>query len=225
MKLLKKKIKPDVLDPVPLLDTSPISQPGDIQPYPEHLVNSPEPIGFPSLEFQEDIYRISSQGVFGSEITSILDVGCGRGDFGSYVKRVVNADIEYTGIDLNPLHIEIGKQKFANVGKFNLVSGNVLDYSHTADICVINSIFDNNYDNHAEDKYEYFKKVLIKSLDISNMGVVVLALNDRFENEPYITYDMSAIVHILTEFELKFSLENAYQYPNVFKLMIQKQTF
>lgn len=225
MKLLKKKIKPDVLDPIPLLDTSPISQPGDIQPYPEYLVKNPEAVGYPTLEFQEDIYRISVQGVFNSYITSVLDIGCGRGDFGSYIKRLVNPDIEYTGIDLNSLHIDIGKKKFSNVGKFELLAGNVLEYSHTADICILNSIFDSNYDNHVEDKYEYFKKILTKALDISTLGVVIVALNDRFENEPYITYNMSEIVQILTGFELKFSLENAFPYPNVFKLMVDKQTF
>ncbi len=222
MKLLKKKIRN--AEPSIQLDTSDISPPENVPQYPEHLINSSEIVGFPTLEFQEDIYRLSAQGVFDPSIKSVLDIGCGRGDFGSYLKRVVNQDIEYTGIDINPLHIDVGKSKFKDFTNFNLVSGNVLDYSNTADICVINSILENNYDNHVIDKYEYFKKILIKALDISDVGVVIIALNDRYENEPYITHNMADIVTILTELELKFSLENAF-YPNVFKLMIQKQNF
>lgn len=227
MKLLKKKIKEPTsdtnLDLDVVIPTNP-EIPPSIVPYPEHLISSPEVVGYPTLEFQENIYRLSVQGVFDPAIKSVLDIGCGRGDFGSYLKKVVNPELDYTGIDMNPLHVDIGKYKFKDFLNFNLISGNILEYSGTHDICVINSIFENNYDNHTTDKYEYFKEILIKALDISDLGVVIIALNDRYPNEPYITHNMSEIVKILTELELKFSLENT-ELPNVYKVMIHKQSF
>lgn len=221
MKLLKKKIKEPISDIV--LDTDDAIPTPDVS-YPDHLISSPEVIGYPTLEFQENIYRLSAQGVFDPSINSILDIGCGRGDFGSYLKKVVNSELDYTGIDMNPLHIDIGKYKFKDFQKFNLIAENVLNYSGTHDICVINSIFENNYDNHSESTYDYFKKILYKALDISDIGVVIVALNDRFKNEPYTTFNMAEITSILTELELKFSIENT-EFSNVFKIMIHKQTF
>ena len=49
--------------------------------------------------------------LFGEELTSILDIGCGFGDFCFYLKNL-KSSIKYTGVDINESLIGVAKRSF-----------------------------------------------------------------------------------------------------------------
>lgn len=190
--------------------------------YPDYVINSPQTVGYPSSEYQEGIYRYLSADIFGYDITSVLDVGCGRGDYGSYLKRVINPDIEYTGIDINQLLIDVGKHKFKDFTKFNLIHGNILDYSGTYDICILNYIFNNNYDSYIISKYDYLLSVIDKALNISNYGIVLTILDDTQTTDDIIGFNISEITNILNSLQLPYVIYKTYNI-STYKIIISKE--
>lgn len=192
--------------------------------YPEYVVNLPQTVGYPSLEFQEGLYRYISTDIFSYNITSVLDIGCGRGDYGSYIKKVINPDIEYTGIDLNPLLIDVGIHKFKEFDKFNLIRDNILNYSGTHDICILNYTFNNNYDSYTINKNDYLSNVIFKALGISNYGIVLTILDDTQEEPGIIGFNMSEIISLLNQFQLPYVIDKTYNI-STYKIIISKENF
>lgn len=67
----------------------------------------------------------------------LLDVGCGTGEFYSYIKQKFN-DIKYEGIDLSDKMVNLCKSKH-DVNLFK--QANVLDYINQKDYIIANGIF------------------------------------------------------------------------------------
>jgi 2-polyprenyl-3-methyl-5-hydroxy-6-metoxy-1,4-benzoquinol methylase len=66
-----------------------------------------------SLESQQLRFAVLSQvGVLNG--TSVLDVGCGMGDFYNWLQKK-GFDIKYTGIDITPKMIEISRKRFPGI--------------------------------------------------------------------------------------------------------------
>lgn len=57
------------------------------------------------------------------EGTKLLDIGCGTGELLEYLP----AYIEYTGIDVNPLYIELAHKKYGDRGHFELIDVNNIE--------------------------------------------------------------------------------------------------
>ena len=91
----------------------------------DYLLTSPEIVGWMATEEQELLF--SALLLFYNSNQSVLDVGCGRADLQSYIKRLLKVDsIEYTGIDLNTNLIDLAKRKYPNV---NVKTGDILTES------------------------------------------------------------------------------------------------
>ena len=58
-----------------------------------------EAVGFENRESQWNAYRIISQYI--NPEGSVLDFGCGRGEFKSFFLDEFSYDLDYTGIDMN----------------------------------------------------------------------------------------------------------------------------
>ena len=48
-------------------------------------------------------------------IESLLDIGCAAGGLGNSLKSLLKDKLDYTGIDINPESIKIGKKLFHNL--------------------------------------------------------------------------------------------------------------
>ena len=82
---------------------------------PDYLEYSAEAVGYQDRASQWDIYRTMTTYVVPDEENSlsILDFGCGRGDFERfYETEFPGSDIDYVGIDFNQQIIDAGKKAY-----------------------------------------------------------------------------------------------------------------
>ncbi len=101
--------------------------------------------------------------------SSILDVGCGFGDYHNFLKS--NCwDGRYLGIDINGSLLEVARKQFVNI---NVKELDILEseIEQKYDFVMGSGIF--NAKLHHEDNNKYIEKMLSKMYDISNYGVAV----------------------------------------------------
>ncbi|MBI2610933.1 class I SAM-dependent methyltransferase [Candidatus Kaiserbacteria bacterium] len=53
----------------------------------------------------------------------LLDIGCGSGELLEYLP----SHVRYTGVDVNPLYIELARKKYGNQGRFELIDVNDIE--------------------------------------------------------------------------------------------------
>ncbi len=204
------------------------------EPFPDYMLNDSNYVGYESQKLQYTIYRAAEFGTIVTGIESILDVGCGRGDFGDYIlSRYPN--VKYTGIDISNLAIQVGEYKYGEkYSQFRYLLQNALfdnnltveqkfDYVYhinnlSIDYGLIPDIKSENV------RYEYLKQLIIKSLDICNIGVVFTLYNDASESSGQLQFSLSPVSKILYDMNLKFAIDNT-DIPDVYKLVILKNSF
>ena len=130
----------------------------------EELLNSPEIVGWLSVEEQELLF--SALLLFYSPEQSLLDVGCGRADLFGYCNKLFGATIPYKGIDYNPNILNVAAQKYTGV---NVEAVDVLNSDESKFDWVVGSGLFNLLDN--EDMETYSKTVIQKMYDKSNIGI------------------------------------------------------
>tara|TARA_Y100000389_G_C17404848_1_gene487474 strand:- start:490 stop:1260 length:771 start_codon:yes stop_codon:yes gene_type:complete len=224
-------IEPDTKEEV---ENPPEIKTVNTQPMPDHLINDPQSVGYPDLQTQEDIYRNAVFGILSSEPDIILDVGCGRGDFGHYIRTVVNPDIVYRGIDTNDIMIEAGRQKYSEV----LASNEIENFNLETKLFDVNEVDDTIYDwifhvtnmtvNYGYtvpfNQYDYLEQIIDKTIQQSNKGSVFVLLNDHNATESYLHYNIGSVAKMLHERGVKFAIDNS-DFPNMFKLIIFNNPF
>ncbi|MCK5640241.1 MAG: class I SAM-dependent methyltransferase [Gammaproteobacteria bacterium] len=83
----------------------------------------PNALYWSSREIQEKRFQVLSEiGIQSGD--SVLDVGCGFGDLAAYLEGQ-NLELDYTGIDLSPDLIEVGREKYPQA-KFSV--GDLFDF-------------------------------------------------------------------------------------------------
>ena len=130
---------------------------------PEYLLNAPQIVGWGSTQEQELLF--SALLLFYSPKMSILDAGCGRADLYGYLTRLFQTDIPYTGIDYNPNHLILAKEKYPSV---NVKSLDILNLSENHDWVVGSGLF--NIKDH-NDLTEYAKQCIDKMYESANIGI------------------------------------------------------
>lgn len=152
-----------------------------------------------------------------SESFSILDIGCGFGDFVKYLNAKKDiSDYSYHGIDLMDEMIEIAKKEFKNNDKISFEVGDFLE-KHLVrkfDYVIASGVF--NIRMVEDDNYDVVEKFLKKALDCCNDGGIVsfdfqsdkvdfFADNDvAFYNSP------EKILSIAYKFSRRVMLNNLY---------------
>lgn len=107
---------------------------------------------------------------------SILDLGCGFGDFLLYCR---NHDLkaEYLGIDINPLLIAEARKRFPE-GRFE-VKDIQTDPIPEVDYVISTSSF--NVKLEKQDNYEFAEDILRKSYKLARKGVAIDFMSDYVE--------------------------------------------
>ena len=80
---------------------------------PEYLEHSAEAVGYGNREMQWNLYRSITAHI--PEGSSILDFGCGRGDYKLFHADDYTFDIDYIGIDMNENLINAGKSVYGDL--------------------------------------------------------------------------------------------------------------
>ena len=201
--------------------------------FPEYMINDTDFIGYSDSSLQYAVYNAAAFGTIQTGTESVLDVGCGRGDFGNYLLSMY-PNINYTGIDLNPVMIDVGKFKYVNLNNFNLQlekfdstykSDVTYDWVyHVTDLTINYGVYPDLNPFEDDNRYVILKEIIRKSLEISTKGVVLILLNNKESYDSYLNYSFDKISEILYELNLPFGIDNS-DIPNVFKLTVLKTTF
>lgn len=219
---LNETLTEEVIPP----ESLPVNTENNKEKFPSYMFNDPEWVGYPSVDMQEDIYRSAAYGLYMTPETTVLDVGCGRGDFGDYIKSVINPDVKYKGIDLNPIMIDVGKQKYPKLNlaneTFNISEES--DEYHDWIFHINNLIID--YGLSDLEYNTYVKSIIDKSLKMCNIGTVLFLLNSKNHSEEgiFLYSDMNIIIKKLFDSNLRFAIDNT-DFENLYKIIIFKQPF
>jgi len=158
------------------------------QPIPAGIVDySTDVVGYPNREIQYKTYaKINS--LIPIE-DSILDFGCGRGDFYNWVKSIPGHESKkYIGVDFDKSLIQSGNNLYKDISLIDS-NWNSISRSLNADWCInINSM---NYDyNQSKDTKKYLQKTIKKMLKHANKGVILLLASELVLNDiPWTQYN------------------------------------
>ena len=144
---------------------------------PEYLEYSAEAVGYENRQNQWDTYRIVS-GYF-EDGDSILDFGCGRGDFERFFNTEFQQELEYTGIDFNQQLIDAGKKAYK--GEVELICKDwfKIDRDLSADWCMNVNSSNLRYDADTTRSDEiYLKDSITKMMQHCTKGSIILLSSD-----------------------------------------------
>jgi Trans-aconitate methyltransferase len=135
----------------------------------KHGLN-PQSLNWGSQQSQETRFKILA-GIAELKNQSILDVGCGLGDFYNWLK-VEEKDTVYHGIDITPKMIETASARFPGV-RFDIGTVEDIVEDESYDFVFASGIF---YLVENE-PYSFMKKTILKMLSISKKGIAFNSLS------------------------------------------------
>ncbi len=118
-------------------------------------------------------------GFINGDVTSILDVGCGFGDFGSFIKTH-DRSIKYTGLDINKNLIAVAEQNNSVCGNF--LCGTLEELSQdicTHDLVIASGIFNLKLQNQHNEKHIF--DTLSLMFENCNLGIAADFMTDRVD--------------------------------------------
>ena len=182
-------------DPLPIrdgyVDNMPITEEalGDLDD--NYLKADPQVVGYRSLAEQEIVYDFVSSN-FDATQESILDIGCGRGDFLRHIQNLYQSDVKYHGIDMNKVLVGIAKE-LSPSSEFTATNLFKLDGNYAADWVIniggLSVVYEPSKDF---DIMEALKNTVTKMMELADTGIVIslLSLNtSEAYDEGYLAYD------------------------------------
>jgi len=157
-----------------------------------YLEDSAGIVGYATREEQQKAYAE----IIGTipQGSSILDFGCGRGDFFAWHETTYGkGNCDYTGIDANETLVDIGNKIYDDI---NLVCDDwfQLEGVENKDWCI--NIRSNNlrYDHQVEvTDFEYVTQTIDKMFEMCNQGVIISLSSNKFEVDNQIAYNAGDI--------------------------------
>ena len=178
-----------------------------INELPGYLLNDPEIVGYPNLEFQELIYNWVGSKIPVHQDVSIKDLGCGRGDFYGWLQDQ-GSNARYLGIDLNPNLCEVAKVKYP---KINIIADDFLNCEIQSDYTI--SIGTLNEDN-GNDKWDNFNKTLNYAINTTKRSILFVLSRNSDNLEGFNDFPFNELFNNLPQdvlFEIDYSkLEEIY---------------
>ena len=183
-------------EPTPVADAKPVE-------FPEYILNDPEIVGYVDEETQMSFYKLAVDGIDIDVNTSIMDLGCGRGDFFKYIYDLGTGCTDYVGYELNGRLLDAGMIKYKDFDIIDFKHENFLNpipkdtdplEYQTADwtFNILNLAL--NYDNHSTDKWEHFDAVLAASMLLCEKGSIFILLSDNGGVQEYVHHPIDEVV-------------------------------
>jgi len=148
---------------------------------------------------------------------SVLDVGCGFGDFCDFLEKR-KLKIQYSGYDISSKFIEIARKrhpdkifKVKDILKENL--RNKFDYVISSGICNL----------RISDNTNFLKKILVKSFELSKLGVAANMISNYvdYEDEDLYYYRSDEIFTFSKNLTKRVALRHDYM-PFEFTIYLYK---
>ena len=150
---------------------------------------------------------------------SVLDVGCGFGDYFNYLKQRGIKNIKYCGIDISNKIVDFAKEKNSLA---NVIQGNVLDLSDDEKYDYVISLGFNCVKTGSN--WETLTQVLDKMWKLSKKGIAYNAVSTFSETSPRKIYFVSpakVIDYIMTNLTYKVVFRHDYM-PHDFTIFAYK---
>lgn len=155
---------------------------------------------------------------------SVLDIGCGFGDFARFLEESKSPPKFYTGLDINNDLLEIARStNFSFLSSFHcaniLERQSCLDSFESSHTFVIAAgLLNYNFHDSLDKMYEFAIAMIERMLSLSTDRVIIdfipLDRSDSYQPEPYIAlYSVPQILSYLTGRGLMFTLDLS-QKPN-----------
>jgi len=150
--------------------------------------------------------------------SSILDVGCGIGDFYGWARRK-RKSINYTGIDITPSAIELAKNKYPGVD-FYVKDIHSIRYARTKyDYVIASGIFNRKVGKH----YNFVSKSITNMFKLCNKGIAFNIMSNRadFMQKDEYYADPGRILDFCLKISRKTILRHDYM-PHDFTIYMYK---
>jgi len=158
-----------------------------------YLEDSAAIVGFATRQEQYSAYG-EAVGVI-PQGASILDFGCGRGDFYSWHQINYNTpEFDYLGVDANQVLIDTGKKLYEGINLKCDDWSNLKD-EDKKDWCI--NIRSNNlrYDTLVDTSdIDYLKSTISKMYEMCNQGLIISVSSDKFDVENQLKYNAGEIL-------------------------------
>jgi SAM-dependent methyltransferase len=154
--------------------------------------------------------------------SSILDVGCGFGDFNKYLQSVGVVDYNYLGIDLMNDFVNVAKEQYPQ-NNIDFIAGDFLSSSIDTqiDYSIASGTF--NYRIEGVDCYDYVYENMKKMFEVSSKAIAVDFLTDRVDyfHEHNFNYSPIKILEIAYSLSKRVVLNNSV-FPFEFAVIVYK---
>jgi len=193
----------------------------DATSLPTYLLSDPEIVGYPNLEFQEQIYDWV-KGSLPTQGYTIKDLGCGRGDFFGHISKREEweekfKNIHYFGIELNPNLCDVGKQKYPEI---NILNNDYFEVDIKTDYTVCIGTLG---DNLGQNKWENFNKTLNWAISNTKTAVIFILQRDCYQNPAYFDYPFTELFENIDP-NVKFVLDYS-EMEDIYKLTVHIDGF
>ena len=201
-----------------------IDQFNEMQEYYKSLYNkhgySPDALGWHKGNQFLRFYQLTNQWDLNN--SSILDIGCGFGDFNKYLQANSILEYNYLGIDiLEEFILEARSQHFQNNIEF--IKGEFLttDINKKVDFSIASGTF--NVKIEGVDCNDYIFANMKKMFEISNKAIAIDLLTDRvdYSHEHNFNYNPMKILEMAYSLSKRVLLNNSY-FPFEFAIIIFK---
>lgn len=185
---LRKKISPESVSNTPELELEPMqemvlsrTEQDEIKEAVTeidagYLLHSSEVVGYDSREHQWNTYRTVM--AYMSEGDSVLDFGCGRGDFKAVYESESGNELDYIGLELNQSMIDASAELYPN---FDIQKTDwfKIPSALMADWCVNIHSLNLRYDaDLTQDDIQYKHATIEQMYKHANKGVIVMLASD-----------------------------------------------
>jgi SAM-dependent methyltransferase len=156
----------------------------------DYLKVDPRVVGYRNLEEQSIVYDFVASN-FDASSESVLDIGCGRGDFLRHLQGIYQDDVVYHGVDLNKVLIGTAKELNPE-GTFTATNLFKLDGNYASDWVVNIGGLSIAYEPGEYDQMDALKNTVSKMMELADTAIVIslLSMNTSEDyDESYMVYD------------------------------------
>lgn len=139
---------------------------------------------------------------------SVLDLGCGFGDFGYYLKKDGKV-IRYLGVDISLKMIERAKLKYSDLRFTHLNPNEMKGFSTNFDYCLASGVF-NLKQEKIKDSLEYLESNIKWMFNRANYGIAFNFTTNSFGDDDIVEYDSHEILKISKKLSPKIILREDY---------------
>lgn len=187
----------------------------------EYLEYSAEAVGFGNREMQWNLYRSVTAHL--PEGASVLDFGCGRGDYKLFHADDYKFDLDYIGIDMNQQLIDAGTKAYDNRVDIRCLDWFSLPKDLKQDWCINIGSCNLRYDADIKTlDAEYLQNTIRVMAEHANDGLVILLASELSGiDDGLINHDPGSILNWAQKEFNSVALDHSFS-NDLFALIIYK---